>query len=179
MEPIEGGAGGSAAPKISRRDVERQLAKEQREIQERRLARLAELRDKQKEMKAANDAATAEKRLEFLMQQAEVFTHFMHGEDKPTKGRGRGGGAAGGAGAGAAGKRGHHAKTEDQEDAELVEEALGEGGGSVKLTTQPTTVTGTMREYQLEGLNWMINLHDSNISGILADEMVSVAATTA
>lgn len=28
-----------------------------------------------------------------------------------------------------------------------------------------------MREYQLEGLNWMINLHDNDISGILADEM--------
>ena len=24
---------------------------------------------------------------------------------------------------------------------------------------------------QLEGLNWMINLHDNEISGILADEM--------
>jgi len=28
-----------------------------------------------------------------------------------------------------------------------------------------------MREYQIEGLNWMVNLHDNNISGILADEM--------
>jgi SWI/SNF-related matrix-associated actin-dependent regulator of chromatin subfamily A member 5 len=28
-----------------------------------------------------------------------------------------------------------------------------------------------MREYQLEGLNWMISLHDRGISGILADEM--------
>jgi len=28
-----------------------------------------------------------------------------------------------------------------------------------------------MRDYQLEGLNWLMNLHDCNISGILADEM--------
>ena len=30
---------------------------------------------------------------------------------------------------------------------------------------------GTMRAYQLEGLNWMIKLHDNGINGILADEV--------
>lgn len=30
---------------------------------------------------------------------------------------------------------------------------------------------GTMRPYQLDGLNWMIGLYDNGISGILADEM--------
>lgn len=29
-----------------------------------------------------------------------------------------------------------------------------------------------MREYQLEGLNWLISLHQNDINGILADEMV-------
>ena len=29
-----------------------------------------------------------------------------------------------------------------------------------------------MRDYQLEGLNWMIQLYDNGINGILADEMV-------
>ena len=28
-----------------------------------------------------------------------------------------------------------------------------------------------MHPYQLEGLNWMIKLHDHGINGILADEM--------
>ncbi len=28
-----------------------------------------------------------------------------------------------------------------------------------------------MRNYQIEGLNWMIKLHDNCINGILADEM--------
>lgn len=31
---------------------------------------------------------------------------------------------------------------------------------------------GTMRPYQLQGLNWMISLHHNGINGILADEMV-------
>ena len=33
-------------------------------------------------------------------------------------------------------------------------------------------VKGEMRSYQLEALNWLISLHDANINGILADEMV-------
>jgi SNF2 family DNA or RNA helicase len=32
---------------------------------------------------------------------------------------------------------------------------------------------GTMREYQIHGLNWLIKLHDNCINGILADEMVT------
>lgn len=32
-------------------------------------------------------------------------------------------------------------------------------------------VTGKMRSYQIEALNWLISLHDNNSSGVLADEM--------
>lgn len=36
----------------------------------------------------------------------------------------------------------------------------------------PTYIeNGTMRPYQITGLNWMIAMHDHNLSGILADEM--------
>jgi SWI/SNF-related matrix-associated actin-dependent regulator of chromatin subfamily A member 5 len=31
---------------------------------------------------------------------------------------------------------------------------------------------GTMRDYQVQGLNWMASLHHNGINGILADEMV-------
>jgi SNF2 family DNA or RNA helicase len=31
---------------------------------------------------------------------------------------------------------------------------------------------GTMKGYQVEGLNWLIQLYDNGINGILADEMV-------
>ena len=40
------------------------------------------------------------------------------------------------------------------------------------LTTQPSTLGfGTMRQYQLEGLNWMIRLQENGVNGILADEV--------
>jgi SWI/SNF-related matrix-associated actin-dependent regulator of chromatin subfamily A member 5 len=41
-----------------------------------------------------------------------------------------------------------------------------------KLSKQPKSIIGgTMREYQLEGLNWLLKMHYCNINGILADEM--------
>jgi SWI/SNF-related matrix-associated actin-dependent regulator of chromatin subfamily A member 5 len=41
-----------------------------------------------------------------------------------------------------------------------------------RLEKQPSNIVfGTMKPYQLEGLNWMIRLHDCGVNGILADEM--------
>lgn len=40
------------------------------------------------------------------------------------------------------------------------------------LTVQPSILSGgTLRDYQMEGLNWLIKLYCNGISGILADEM--------
>eukprot|EP00923_Selenidium_pygospionis_P047189 GHVN01081424.1.p1 GENE.GHVN01081424.1~~GHVN01081424.1.p1 ORF type:complete len:886 (+),score=90.77 GHVN01081424.1:4604-7261(+) len=35
----------------------------------------------------------------------------------------------------------------------------------------PPFINGTMKEYQIEGLNWLISLHEHGLNGILADEM--------
>ena len=32
---------------------------------------------------------------------------------------------------------------------------------------------GQMRDYQVQGLNWLISLYHNDINGILADEMVT------
>ncbi|KAF2629001.1 ISWI chromatin-remodeling complex ATPase ISW2 [Macroventuria anomochaeta] len=43
---------------------------------------------------------------------------------------------------------------------------------NLKSARQPKLVTGgTMRSYQLEGLEWMLSLYQNGINGILADEM--------
>lgn len=65
-------------------------------------------------------------------------------------------------------------RDEDDEDEELLrdEEDGGERAGH-RLQVQPSIITGTqLREYQMQGLNWMIHLYDNGINGILADEMV-------
>ncbi|KAH7616623.1 hypothetical protein Ndes2526B_g08720 [Nannochloris sp. 'desiccata'] len=108
---------------------------------------------------AHGEAARGKKRLEFLLKQAEVFQHFApvaaSAEEKKKK-RGRHGGF-----------------TEEQEDQELLrdEEEEGEMAGH-RLQVQPSIIGhGKMREYQIQGLNWLIHLYDNGINGILADEM--------
>lgn len=51
------------------------------------------------------------------------------------------------------------------------EEEDGEAAGH-RLIAQPSCIVGgKMRDYQMQGLNWLIHLYDNGINGILADEM--------
>ncbi|CAN6662386.1 ISWI chromatin-remodeling complex ATPase Isw2p [Trichomonascus vanleenenianus] len=61
-------------------------------------------------------------------------------------------------------------KTEREEDAELLYDEEEEPHTTV-FTESPSYVHGKLREYQVQGLNWLISLHENGISGILADEM--------
>ncbi|CAM9477635.1 unnamed protein product [Chrysoparadoxa australica] len=95
-----------------------------------------------------------ENRLGYLMAQSEVFTHFIEGTaDAPPPG----------------GKKKRRLK-ESEEDSIMMKQSQSKARVT-RLTVQPSSVTGLMRDYQLEGLNWMIKLHDFGINGILADEM--------
>jgi hypothetical protein len=72
-------------------------------------------------------------------------------------------------------QRGRHAgaRNEKDEDAELLRDEEDASGGGHRLTVQPSIITGgTLREYQMQGMNWLIHLYDNGINGILADEMV-------
>ena len=45
---------------------------------------------------------------------------------------------------------------------------------SERVTKQPAMlVGGTLKDYQLKGLQWMVSLYNNRLNGILADEMVS------
>ena len=58
-------------------------------------------------------------------------------------------------------------------DAELLADEDGAGPATHRLQVQPSIITGgVLREYQMQGLNWLIHLYDNGINGILADEMV-------
>lgn len=60
---------------------------------------------------------------------------------------------------------------EDDKDKDNVKTG-GIGMQDLKSARQPKLVTGgTMRSYQLEGLEWMLSLYQNGINGILADEM--------
>lgn len=61
-------------------------------------------------------------------------------------------------------------KTEREEDAELLLDEK-KTARIPEFTELPDYINGTLRSYQVQGLNWLIGLYENNISGILADEM--------
>lgn len=61
---------------------------------------------------------------------------------------------------------------DDDDDADHSRAAAAGKQKSAILLKQPSYISGgLLRDYQLEGLNWMIRLTDNGINGILADEM--------
>ncbi|RAL10055.1 putative RSC complex subunit (Sth1) [Aspergillus homomorphus CBS 101889] len=74
---------------------------------------------------------------------------------------------------------------EEEEEEEIASGSEDEGDGRKKIdyyavahrikeevTMQPSIlVGGTLKEYQMKGLQWMISLYNNNLNGILADEM--------
>lgn len=69
------------------------------------------------------------------------------------------------------GASGRIRRTEAEEDAELLKDEKHGGSAETVFRESPAFVQGTMRDYQVAGLNWLISLHENGISGILADEM--------
>lgn len=62
-------------------------------------------------------------------------------------------------------------RTEAEEDEELLKDERQGGSADTVFRESPPFIQGTMRDYQIAGLNWLISLHENGISGILADEM--------
>ena len=183
----------AAGDKDSRPAADIEVTWQQR--QKDRSAALKKLRDDEK--KELRDAGKegAKKLLSYLMDQADIFAHFVKGgkeaaaakeaaaekDAAAAKEAAASADAASSAAAEAAKAAGRKAKgrlTEKQEDEMMMrqevekEKGKAEQGDSTRLLVQPKCIQfGKMRDYQLEGLNWMIKLHDHGINGILADEM--------
>ncbi|KAI6171188.1 Transcription activator [Aphelenchoides bicaudatus] len=65
-----------------------------------------------------------------------------------------------------------HRKTEKEEDEELMEQETKKDGNVFLFDKSPWYIkNGELRDYQVRGVNWLIQLQHNNISGILADEM--------
>jgi SWI/SNF-related matrix-associated actin-dependent regulator of chromatin subfamily A member 5 len=87
--------------------------------------------------------------------------HQNEEEARQKKGGGRQGGAT----------SERRRRTEAEEDAELLKDEKHGGSAETVFRESPGFIQGTMRDYQVAGLNWLISLHENGISGILADEM--------
>ena len=135
------------------------------ELMAEELKREKELQEKQK-MEASSTTAAVEdpmSKFQYLIGQSEVFAHFLAGASAASAGKKKK-------------KKGSRGKanrmTEAEEDAQLLATATS-ARRTVYLNAQPKILAEhcKMHKYQLEGLNWMIKLHDHGINGILADEV--------
>jgi SWI/SNF-related matrix-associated actin-dependent regulator of chromatin subfamily A member 5 len=62
--------------------------------------------------------------------------------------------------------------SEKEQDEEFLHQQEDQQFQVTRLLVQPGNVkNGVMKDYQLDGLNWLIRLYETNINGILADEM--------
>eukprot|EP00730_Choanoeca_flexa_P005475 TRINITY_DN11954_c0_g2_i1.p1 TRINITY_DN11954_c0_g2~~TRINITY_DN11954_c0_g2_i1.p1 ORF type:complete len:1049 (+),score=356.30 TRINITY_DN11954_c0_g2_i1:52-3198(+) len=129
----------------------------------------------------------AQKRIRYLQEETDLFTYLVDLDtvkslaDKAQKvyAKKKGAAATSSAPAEASGApkspSRRHRKTEKEEDEELLKEGEAQASGAygtLHFSESPTYITGgTMRDYQLRGLNWLINLHAHAVGGILADEM--------
>ncbi|XP_044162211.1 SWI/SNF-related matrix-associated actin-dependent regulator of chromatin subfamily A member 5-like [Bufo gargarizans] len=65
-----------------------------------------------------------------------------------------------------------HRRTEQEEDEELLTESSKTTNICTRFEQSPSYVKGgTLRDYQVRGLNWLVSLYENGINGILADEM--------
>lgn len=61
--------------------------------------------------------------------------------------------------------------SEKEEDAEMMKAVREEHEDQIEFTESPPYIDGQLRQYQVQGLNWLVSLDTNHLSGILADEM--------
>ncbi|KKA29502.1 hypothetical protein TD95_001584 [Thielaviopsis punctulata] len=120
------------------------------------------------------------RRFRYLLGLTDLFRHFIEANPDPKireimreidrqndeaakskKASGRQGGAS----------TDRRRRTEAEEDAELLKDEKDGTSAETIFRESPSFIQGTMRDYQVAGLNWLVSLHENGISGILADEM--------
>ncbi|WWD08624.1 hypothetical protein V865_006737 [Kwoniella europaea PYCC6329] len=138
-----------------------------------RKAQVAEIGKKRGAMEQAKFADSI-KRFQYLLGQTELFQHFidLKKQREPEFAKMLDEQMANQSGKGKKKANDHrHRKSEKEEDEELLKDEDAEDEAYVFEESPPYVKGGKMRDYQVQGLNWMASLHHNGINGILADEM--------
>jgi SWI/SNF-related matrix-associated actin-dependent regulator of chromatin subfamily A member 5 len=182
----------TAEERDERREAKAAKRAEKQERQARRDAEEEAVADRHRKLDKEASKKAAD-RLRYLLAQSEIFGRLKDGKkQKQSNGRvAEGGGENDGTngkngGGGYKSKHNSPSKKKGRRKKDDAEEPEGEGldedededdeeGGDERhtfLTKQPSCIKfGTLKPYQLEGLNWMIHLAEKGLNGILADEM--------
>jgi len=156
-----------------RRRIKEQKDAETRERQRRREEKEKAVAERHRKLDKA-ESVKASKRLEYLLKQSSIFSKMKMGIQHNNSEGGKKEDASKSVShhrqgqAGKIGKKtsGSDVGGDDDDDDDEEEEE------HVFLTKQPLCIKfGTLKPYQLEGLNWMIHLAEKGLNGILADEM--------
>lgn len=142
-------------PRPSKKPLSHKQIMRQEQLKQQKADQEAYIQNRQQDLRKER-ATQAKRRLEFLLKQSNIFAHFGRVKEDTAK---------------YGIKSGSRRDAHEEDDTEQAMEEADEHEATF-LTTQPTTLGfGKMREYQLEGLNWMIRLQENGVNGILADEM--------
>ena len=182
------------------REVQSYWRRTEKDSAERQKNAEKNLIDQQKKEEEKRDAERQKKKLEFLLTQTELFSHFI-GKKMGISGdsavepstvcrddaiRAEAEEAARGllkqqrqesleieqTYKRLAGKDGVESSMEsDDQDLDNVDLLNPSTMPEQALIPEPSLFNGKLKSYQLKGLNWLVNLYDQGINGILADEM--------
>lgn len=137
--------------------------------------------------------SSVSEQLQYLLNQSEVFAHFLAGKSKSSHNEAReskrihsqntltltqnslscAGSVAATSKKGKKGSRGKKGRMTEAEEDEAMLKSAQSKRRVIRLDKQPSILADhcKMHGYQLEGLNWLIKLHCNGINGILADEV--------
>jgi SWI/SNF-related matrix-associated actin-dependent regulator of chromatin subfamily A member 5 len=152
------------------RNLTQKQIEHREKVKQAKMAKEAYIASRQQDL-SKERAEQAKRRLEFLLKQSNIFSHFGGVKEDAAKFGSKAAAAAStesSATVPTGSSRRGGATDCDQDEMAALEEA--DEHEATFLTQQPTTLGfGQMREYQLEGLNWMIRLQENGVNGILAD----------
>lgn len=122
--------------------------------------------------KTVADEGSTKDRLAQLLQKTEQYTRFILQQNMKHHRAQQQKEAEGAANGKTSLSKRRNKKQQKQENSEEASDQENEAQ-LTRLTCQPSILQGggKLREYQLDGLNWMISLYETGINGILADEM--------
>ena len=147
--------------------------REEERKKEKEKTQLADKIKKENDIFMHNEEQSRTKRLQFLLDQTKTYAHFlMEGkfEDKDSRNKKLNNKK----------KRKNSEAEVDVEDIKILQQKNNldedelkiENKQPTRLYYQPSSLTGgKLTNYQLDGLNWLINLYERGLNGILADEM--------
>lgn len=167
--------------KAPKRELTQKQIEHREKLRQEKLEKDEYIADRQQDLRKER-ADQAKRRLEFLLKQSNIFSHFGGVKEDTAKFGIRIAQPISSSDTG----QNQQSMNDDDDDTGLntsrrgkvsvedEETALAEADEheATFLTQQPTTLGfGKMRDYQLEGLNWMIRLQENGVNGILADGM--------